>query len=95
MRDLVGPGLSNHLAQATSCLIAKPIAKARGLAWNHRYAARRQRIPFFRLDQFDSGGDIDAIEAAFCGDPHRCNAIRNRHRYQQLRLSLHISKLPI
>jgi hypothetical protein len=49
-------------------------------------------VSILGFDQFDPGGDVHAIGAAFCGDPHG-NAIRNSSNLEHLRLALQLGNL--
>jgi hypothetical protein len=67
--------MSDGLAQALGRLPVEPVAEACDPARLNPVAARRL-VSGLGFDQFDPGGDVDAIGAAFGGDPHG-NAIRN------------------
>ena len=83
--DLVGIAMAGRLAQALGRLIAQLVAEPCDLARRHPHAARRERrlVSGLGFDQFDFGGDVDAIGASFCGDPHG-NAIRNSSNLEHL-----------
>ena len=72
-----GLAMSDGLAQALCRLPAEPVAEACDPARLSPIAARRL-VSGLGFDQFDPGGDVDAIGAAFGGDPHG-NAIRNSY----------------
>ena len=68
-------GMADRLAQALGRLPAEPLAEAGDPSRFNPVAARRL-MSGLGFDQFDPGRDVDAIGAAFGGDPHG-NAIRN------------------
>ena len=72
-----GIALGGRLAQALGRLPAQLVAEACDPARLSPIAARRL-VSGLGFDQFDPGGDVDAIGAAFGGDPHG-NAIRNSY----------------
>jgi hypothetical protein len=78
--------MSDDLAQALCRLPAEPVAEACDPARLNPVAARRL-VSGLGFDQFDPGGDIDAIGATFGGDPHG-NAVRKSSNLYQLRLAL-------